>query len=73
MLINVRISELLSNSSQSLPLAIFIGIAFNLPVYNILPFSITSSTYINGLFNNISSLRLINMDKEEIFFVTSKI
>lgn len=73
MLINVRISELLSNTSQSLPLAVFIGIAFNLPVYNILPFSITANTSINGIFNNISSLRLISGDNDEIFFVTSKI
>merc|ERR1712225_42694 len=32
MLINVRISELLSNTSNSIPLAIFITIAFNYPL-----------------------------------------
>src|SRR5271156_3482964 len=37
MLINVRISELLSNTSNSIPLAIIITIAFNYPVYKILP------------------------------------
>ena len=37
MLINVRISELLSNTSNSIPLAIFIAISFNYPVYQILP------------------------------------
>lgn len=73
MLINVRISELLSNTSQSLPLAIFIGIAFNFPLYNLLPFSITSNSAINGVFNNISSLNLMNTDKDEVFFVSSKI
>jgi NADH-ubiquinone oxidoreductase chain 6 len=39
MLINVRISELLSNASNSIPLAIIITIAFNYPVYEILPYS----------------------------------
>lgn len=73
MLINVRISELLSDTSQSLPLAIFIGIAFNFPLYNLLPFSITSNSAINGVFNNISSLNLMNTDKDEVFFVSSKI
>src|ERR1700709_739044 len=53
MLINVRISELLSDTSQSLPLAVFIGLAFNFPVYNLLPFSITANTTVSGLFNNI--------------------
>ena len=73
MLINVRISELLSDTSQSLPLAVFIGLAFNFPVYNLLPFSITANTTVSGLFNNISSLKLINTDKDEILFVSSKI
>jgi len=37
MLINVRVSELWSNTSKSIPLAILIGISFNYPVYPILP------------------------------------
>ena len=39
MLINIRISELLSNTSNSIPLAIIITIAFNYPIYQILPYS----------------------------------
>jgi NADH-ubiquinone oxidoreductase chain 6 len=42
MLINVRLSELLSNTSNSIPLAILITISFNYPVYQILPNSIAS-------------------------------
>ena len=42
MLINVRISELLSNTSNSIPLAIIITISFNYPVYQILPYSIAA-------------------------------
>src|SRR5437868_9003334 len=40
MLINIRISELFSNASNSIPLAVFITIAFNYPVYQILHYSI---------------------------------
>jgi len=40
MLINVRISELVSNTRNSIVLAIFIAISFNFPVYEILPYSI---------------------------------
>src|SRR3954466_3055093 len=39
MLINVRTSELLSNTSNSIPLAIIIAVSFNYPVYQILPYS----------------------------------
>src|SRR5271168_2110361 len=49
MLINVRISELFSDASNSVPLAIFISIAFNYPVYQILPYSITG--YNNDIIN----------------------
>ena len=40
MLINIRISELQSNTSNSLPLAITIAIAFNYPLFQILPYNI---------------------------------
>jgi NADH-ubiquinone oxidoreductase chain 6 len=57
MLINVRRSELLSNTSNSIPLAILIAISFNYPVYQILPYSIASSNrhtlYLNNTLNNI--------------------
>ena len=42
MLINVRISELTSDSSNSIPLAIFIGVFFNITLYKLLPSNITS-------------------------------
>lgn len=61
MLINVRISELLSNTSNSIPLAIFITIAFNYPVYQILPYSITSfNSYTIDLNNNVLNDILYN-------------
>jgi NADH-ubiquinone oxidoreductase chain 6 len=57
MLINVRVSELLSNTSNSIPLAIFITISFNYPVYQILPYSIAAfnsyTVNLNNTFNDI--------------------
>lgn len=106
MLINVRISELLSNTSNSIPLAIIIIISFNYPVYQILPYGIAAfnsytvnlnstlnqiwlnsngytvnlNNTLNGIWYNNSdySNRLLNLigielDKNEIFFATSKI
>src|SRR5271167_2327482 len=45
MLINVRISELLSDTSSSIPLAIIITIAFNYSVNNILPYILANNNY----------------------------
>src|SRR5271167_3750527 len=87
MLINIRISELLSDASNSIPLAIIITIAFNYPVYQILPYSIAAfnsytfdlnNTLNNIFYNNYGDLfykvfYLNNnkMDNGEILFVTS--
>lgn len=89
MLINVRISELLSNTSNSIPLAILIIISFNYPVYQILPYSIAAfnsytvdlNNTLNDIwYNNYSDylnkffrLNDIELDNGEISFVTSKI
>jgi NADH-ubiquinone oxidoreductase chain 6 len=55
MLINVRISELLSNTSNSIPLAVLITISFNYPVYQILPYSITAfNSYTVDLNNTLN-------------------
>src|SRR6202166_139375 len=57
MLINIRISELLSNTSNSIPLAIFITISFNYPVYQILPYSIASfNSYTIDLNNTLNDI-----------------
>lgn len=89
MLINVRISELLSNTSNSIPLAILITISFNYPVYQILPYSIASfNSYTIDLNNTLNDIWYNNysdylnkffklnnteLDNGEIFFVSSKI
>src|SRR5246500_411479 len=52
MLINIRISELLSYTSNSIPLAILIGISYNYPVYQILPYSIANFNSYTVSLNN---------------------
>ena len=89
MLINIRVSELLSYTSNSIPLAILISISFNYPVYQILPYSIANfnsySVNVNNTLNDITSndysdnlnkmfkLNTLELDRGEIYFVTSKI
>ena len=48
MLINIRISELQSNTSNSIPLAIIIAISFNYPLFQLLPYDIA----ILSVYNN---------------------
>ncbi len=88
MLINVRISELTSKTSNSIALAIFITISFNYPIYQILPYSIASNNYTVNLNNTLNDIwynnygdyfvkffKLSNTetDNGQIFFVTSQI
>jgi NADH-ubiquinone oxidoreductase chain 6 len=87
MLINVRISELLSNTSNSIPLAILITISFNYPIYQVLPYSIASFNsytidsnttlsniwYNNDYLNKFFKLSDTKLDNGEIPFITSKI
>jgi NADH-ubiquinone oxidoreductase chain 6 len=89
MLINVRVSELLSNTSNSIPLAVIITISFNYPLYQILPYSIAAfNSYTVNLNNTLNDIWYNNysdylnkfftltgseLDKGEISFVTSKI
>jgi NADH-ubiquinone oxidoreductase chain 6 len=83
MLINIRISELQSNTSNSIPLAIVIAISFNYPLFQLLPYNITILSNYNNYLNDI--LYSISLDKytnyfkssdfinEDVLFVTSKI
>jgi NADH-ubiquinone oxidoreductase chain 6 len=80
MLINIRISELLSDTSNSIPLAIIIGISFNYPLYQILPNDITLNFSSNNPLNHIFYTsfgdyinKLFNYSVNKIFYVTSKI
>lgn len=87
MLINVRISELLSDTSNSIPLAIMIGMYFNYPLSQILPYSIAVynsftynfiSSFNDILYNNnytdyVNKILSFYSDNNEIAFVTTKI
>lgn len=83
MLINVRISELVYDTSNSIPLVLLVILAFNYPVNNILPYSIIAywhDTYnkleyiqSNYTINNILSMKGIMADKGEISYATSKV
>ena len=84
MLINVRISELLSNTSNSIPLAILVSIAFNYPLNEILPSYMINNNYIlqifsisnNNFYNSYNEIfnRAYNygLNQNEILFVTGK-
>jgi len=84
MLINIRVSELHSNTSNSLPLSIIIAILFNSSIFQILPYDIAVlsskyNSYINNLLYHIGINKHNNSDystlnsNDEILFVTSKI
>ena len=78
MLINIRISELQSNTSNSIALAIIVGILFNYSLFEVLPYDITilnnynitlNIFYIFYLNNYLKNLDINN----DILFITSKI
>lgn len=80
MLINVRVSELLSNTSNVIPLALLTGICFIYPIYQILPYSLTAlnlnnlflNIFIsNGYSNYLSNILSYSGDNKSIVFVTS--
>lgn len=85
MLINVRISELLSDTSNSIPLALIIAMSFNYPVYHVLPINLSgfSNSNVNignilkdfTFFNKFSDYvnGSFSYSSNEIMFVTSKI
>jgi NADH-ubiquinone oxidoreductase chain 6 len=79
MLINIRISELFTNTSNSIFLAIIIIITFNSAIIYLLPHNITrfSNLVIDNIMNNIfilfDSFAYFNLSKLKIFFVTGNV
>lgn len=81
MLINIRISELQSNTSNSIPLGIIITIFFNYILFQILPYNIAilnnnlfNSTFFNFLLRkNFNNSFVIDSKSSDILFATSKI
>lgn len=69
MLINIRISELQSNTKNSIPLALFIGIFFNYSLFQILPYDLAilnNNNYINNILYNILLNKQKNINDNDI-------
>jgi len=80
MLINIRISELQSNTSNSIALAIIVGILFNYPLFELLPYDIAILNNYNIPLNIIFYILYLNdflknlyINNNDILFITSKI
>lgn len=76
MLINVRVSELVSDTSNSIPLALITAVSFNFPVSQILPLNLLSFDSYNvnsSYFDFIGRFFSFFSSKDEIMFVTSKL
>jgi len=74
MLINVRISELVTDSSNSLPLAVFIGIVFNSILYIDNIFSVSQALRLkNNIFNGNLNLLFLKSDNGNLSGFTKDI
>ena len=78
MLINIRTSELQSDTSNSIPLTISVAILFNYPLFKLLPYDIimlNNNSYFTNLLNTIylNNNILFNTNNNNIFFITSQI
>jgi NADH-ubiquinone oxidoreductase chain 6 len=83
MLINIRISELQSNTSNSIPLTIILGISISYSLFQLLPYDIAIlSNFNNNINNNLYNIFInkhnnfnfiVNTNKNnDLLFVTSK-
>ena len=68
MLINIRISELSSEASKIIPLALFISVSFNFLAENILPFSFINENVVQNSSKNMVSYFF---DVNSYLYVTS--
>ncbi len=73
MLINVRISELLSDTKNSIPLVFFTSISLNSILYQIIPFDIflNKNTYTNTYKDYLYELYNLYKEENEISFITN--
>jgi NADH-ubiquinone oxidoreductase chain 6 len=79
MLINIRISELQSNTGNSIPIATSIVVLFSISVFQILPYEIAILNNYKNSLNNMLYNILLNKNNEDsniiennVLFVTSK-
>jgi NADH-ubiquinone oxidoreductase chain 6 len=74
MLINIRISELLSETSRSVPLAIFVSIVFNYSMIQLLPFSLLNIKEFNitNIYDSYKYKMLNQLnDIKKTYFITT--
>ena len=72
MLINVRISELFSENSNAIPLALLVILGFSSSLSNVLPYSLFSNKYLsNGNFSLIENSSSSLHDKNEILYISN--
>ncbi len=62
MLINIRISELTTDSSNSIPLAIIIGIFFNMTLYKLLPSKLFSSSIFLSIQDELEGIQMAKVE-----------
>lgn len=77
MLINIRISELSNETSNVLPLAFIIGLSFNYPIYDVLPYNLNYS-YFDSLKENYDTRVVYDFltssyQNDKTMFVSSKL
>lgn len=73
MLINIRVSELQSNTKNSIPLALFITIFFNYLVFQFLPYDLAILNNSNNYLNNVLYHTSLNGASPEKIFNGNKI
>lgn len=82
MLINVRISELVTDNNNSIPLAIMIGIVFYLTLYKLLSPNVVSQGLYNLEFNMMSNEssnvkyalnNILNINSNDLSFISSQV
>jgi NADH-ubiquinone oxidoreductase chain 6 len=81
MLINIRISELLSETNNDIPLAVLTVLLFYYIVGQVLPANLTDNTIVSSLSNSFSEVYNVQLDnelfnivnlKQEIAYASSK-
>jgi NADH-ubiquinone oxidoreductase chain 6 len=72
MLINIRISELLSETNNDIPLAVLTVLLFYYIVGQVLPTNLTENTIVSNLSNSLSEKNNVQLDNEFLNIVDLK-
>lgn len=72
MLINIRISELLNENNNDIPLAILIVLLFSYIIGQVIPTNLTDNTILSSLSNSFSEVYNVQLDNELLNIVDLK-